>query len=221
VPNLLGYDPVDARKIIEACDLVYDGATDVHTLSYEAIGKVGDQEPSGGEVIKKGEMVRGFVSIGLFVPNMIGWEVQKAEAYLRNFRHGVNVERVANPAEVGTVFAHEPLNAELYNSGTPVKLWVSRGPLFKLKDYKGEYLSVAIADALTKGLNAVHGGGPIKDEHEFDGHCTTIKYHTVVDYSEPPKESEVLPKKDTVKFFTRVAVKVVSSTETSDGKLCP
>jgi hypothetical protein len=34
IPNILGFDPKDAQKIIEDCGFLYDGATDVHTLSY-------------------------------------------------------------------------------------------------------------------------------------------------------------------------------------------
>lgn len=159
VPNILGFSPTKAKELIEACGFTYDGATDVHTLSYEAIGTVGDQQPSGGTIAKKGSMVRGFVSVGLYPPSFVGLDANVAEAYYKDFRHRVNKTYERNPADVGKVIRHSPANAELYNSGLPLNLVVSEGLYVDVPAIAGMEYGSARKLLESKGLVVVHGGG--------------------------------------------------------------
>ncbi len=185
VPNILGFAPVRARQIIEACGLVYDDAEDVHTLSYEARGRVGDQEPSGGTVAKVGATVRGFVSVGLFVPDLTDRDADEAEKFLRDFRHGVNRAEEESSQPIGTVIRHEPKNAELYDSGTPVLLVESAGLV--VPDLMGKPYSEAVKILVAKKLTPKHLAGPTEEVYPGQQCGVTISYVPRVVAFDPKK----------------------------------
>lgn len=182
VPNILGFAPEKAQLIVESCGLVYDPET-VGTLSYEAIGTVGDQEPSGGTVAKAGAIVKGFVSRGLFVPDLIGWPSAQAESFLKDFRHGVNITKVDSPAPLGSVVYTVPSNAILYNSGLPVEIGVAS---LKVPELKGSRYKSAQAMLEDVSLMVKHVEGFTGQYYEPTNlPCEPIEHYAVVDRYEP------------------------------------
>ena len=138
VPNILGFKPDAAKKIAEDCGLVWSFSANPQTISYEAIGTIGDQEPSGGKLVKKGDILRGFTSKGVFVPDFTGWQVKEVELFVKDLRHGFTATSKRDKAPVGQVIEQQPLNAVFYYSGLPVTVVVSEGPWVKLPKLVGE-----------------------------------------------------------------------------------
>jgi beta-lactam-binding protein with PASTA domain len=221
VPNILGFAPKEAKKIVEECGFVYDGAEDVHTLSYEAIGTVGDQQPSGGTIAKQGMVVRGFVSVGVYAPDFTGWSAVDAERFYRDLRHGVNIKEERNSAPVGTVFAQQPANAVLANSGPALTLYVSKGLYIDLSIHVTSVVGKDYNEAkryLTGiGLNANHGGGYLEWTSKQITNCEwRITYPRVVSISPTGQVFEG----DTISLSTEKATYYELFPEGSDGKDC-
>jgi hypothetical protein len=200
VPNILGFAPDKAREIVEACGFVWDGATDVHTMSYEEIGKVGDQQPSGGTVRKAKTTVRGFISSGMFAPSFIGWKKDDAVAYIKDLRHGYIVAEQRNAAPIGTVFDQSPQNSIKYNSGLPVTIFVSIGLYVNLPNIIGVKYQNATNIIKNLKLSAVHGGGDLSVGSKKITSCEWMYWYPVVERIEP---TGLLYEGQTVTVFTR------------------
>jgi PASTA domain len=162
VPNILGFAPNKAREIVESCGFLYDPET-VKTISYEAIGAVGDQQPSGGTVAKMGDTIKGFESAGVFLPEFRDWKSSDAQTFIKSLRHGVTTSEISSDQPEGTVVSQTPKNAEFYNSGLAPNLIVSKGPYVIVPNIAGWNYSNAVAKLESIGLAAKHKGGYFKE----------------------------------------------------------
>jgi len=224
VPNILGYEPAAAQKIIEACGFVWDGATDVHTMSYEAIGTVGDQEPGGGTLRKAKTTVRGFISTGMFAPDFSNWKDAKnawsksaAEQYIKDLRHGVVVEEKRHEAPVGIVFDQKPKNAEKYNSGQAIVISVSLGLFVDLPNFDKMAYGDAVNQLNSLKLIPAHGGGDLSSGSKNITICERVIWYPVVERTEPTGR---VYESNTVRIFTRRANLYVLDPP-PPGKMCP
>ena len=159
VPNLLGFVPNKAKKIAESCGLVWSYSNSPGTLSYESRGTIGDQEPSGGTILKTGDVLRGFVSNGIWMPNLIGMNESAATFLITNQRFGLVKKYIRVPGSLGTVIDQDPVSGVLVDSGPAVTITILEG--FKLLSMVGRSYKQTVNELIAQNLKPMHTGGDI------------------------------------------------------------
>ena len=165
VPNVLGLTAKDAKNIVEACDLVWSYSDHPQTMSYEAIGTIGAQEPKGGLIVGKGTAIRGFLSKGFFLPNFIGSQASQAADFATDLRLGTSILTKRDSAPAGEVIDQNHKNGIFFNSGLALILTVSEGPWVIVPDLSGIEFRKAKNQLENLNLRPQHAGGPLEYSH--------------------------------------------------------
>ncbi|MCP4099292.1 MAG: PASTA domain-containing protein [Planctomycetaceae bacterium] len=218
MPNILGLKENQASSLIKACGLLWSYSPNPQTQSYEAIGTIGDQEPDGGMLVKKGSTVRGFLSKGFFLPSFIGWKGAMAQKWAADLRLGAKIITKRNAAPKGTVFAQKPSNAEFFNSGLPLTLHVSEGLWIKIPKLKGLRYNQAMKLLEKLKLKVVHGNGFFEWGRKSYTICEISIWFPIVSSRTPPA-SRVF-ENDVITLNTAKGGDVLF-VPPPKGKLCP
>ena len=202
VPNIMGMSIADAQAAIESCDLKWSYSNNPGTMSYEAIGSIGDQVPKGGEIVAKDGTVRGFRSNGFYLPNFLEWHETSAVLFTKDLRLGVNVTYRRDAAAAGTVIEQSPANAELFNSGLPLNLVVSEGPWVEVPNLIDKQYHPSVKQLSQLGLKPVHGGGSLESGERPITNCEIEVWYPVVERLEPGVGSKIF-EGDAVRVFAK------------------
>lgn len=144
VPDLVGLELDVARARLEALDFVGVVEREEHSADFGE-GRVLEQRPTTGAVLRKGRKVWLTVSLGVrrtVVPNVAGLSYRQADIALaqQGFAKG-NTIRLPHPhVPRGSVVAQDPPAGSAGVEGTPVDLLVSLGPapeVFMMPDLAG------------------------------------------------------------------------------------
>lgn len=185
VPNVLGATTRQAQAIIERCHLELVVQENVGTQSYLPRGTIGAQFPRGGNVAADDRRVTVFISRGFFLPNLVGWRADDAEAWLRDLRLNVFRRSIRNSAPIGTVVSHTPSNATFFDSGTQVLLIESEGLWVDLSSFEGARYSDAQRELEALNLRVRHVGGPLDSGSRPINICETQIWFPVVAVQTP------------------------------------
>lgn len=218
VPNVLGYSPEKAQAIADECGLKWLLSEHPQSISYEAIGTVGIQEPSGGKIAKRGDTLRGFISKGVFLPSFVGWDAVTAEAFVHDLRLGFNKSTRRDGAPVGTVVEQVPLPGVFFDSTFTAGVVVSEGPWVEIPDLKNKSYDLSVLELTRLKLVPVHGGGDLDSGSKQVTNCELIIWYPVVEDVFPfPKAFEG----DSILLKTKRRTDVqFSGPPGIDGKIC-
>lgn len=121
-------------------------------------GQVFAQTPGGGSQLEEGEAVTLLVSRGpgkVAVPNVVGLPVDDARERLSEAKLKEQVRRVFSEEPVGVVIAQDPAAGERADSGSPVRINVSKGTgRVEVPDVVGQTADDAGANLRKAGLEA-------------------------------------------------------------------
>jgi hypothetical protein len=135
VPNLVGLDQEEARRLVEEAGLQFAVVGEKHDSSIPALNIV-TQMPSAGEMVREGETVGVVISQGpnfISVPTVEGLPITAAEPGLREM--GLNISRKdvwSKEAEEGIILSQDPPAGSIVSEGSVVTLIVSSGPRLML-----------------------------------------------------------------------------------------
>lgn len=188
-PNVLGLDPESAQKIVKACGLEWDNTPSPTAISYFAIGSIGQQQPNGGTIMRKGDKLKAVLSSGLYLPNLIGLSQTEATDWLRERQLTANVVSKRNPKPVGQVFAQVPISGVGFNFGEPIDLLVSEGLWVDVPALGGKKWELARAELQGLGLVVEHGGGDLAYGQRWRTNCELDVWYPVVDSTAPASGS--------------------------------
>jgi beta-lactam-binding protein with PASTA domain len=124
LPNIIGYEIEDAKKIIE------DLGLKVETFGE---GKVINSIPNVSNVVKKGRIVRlfgeSFEKGEYIIPNFFGVSYHTVIEILENWGLKVEVNKIKYPGPDGRVLATYPNAGEKIKTGEFIKVLVDNGEL--------------------------------------------------------------------------------------------
>lgn len=131
VPNVVGYDQVEASSVLE--DAGFKVTVRQSYSDTVESGKVISQSPTGTTSTTPGATVTITVSLGketkeVTVPNVVGYTQENAIAQLEalGLKYQIRTENSSGAAE-GQVTGQSPSNGEKVEEGTTVTLYVSAG----------------------------------------------------------------------------------------------
>jgi tRNA A-37 threonylcarbamoyl transferase component Bud32 len=135
VPEVVGMDQEEARKLVEAAGLQFTVIGEQHhetTLTLAVIS----QTPTGGQPAKRGAAVEVVISQGeelLVVPDLVGQAVEVAESQLVEMGFAVEKREEWSLMSVGTILAQDPPANSVVSRGTTVALTFSSGSRLPLE----------------------------------------------------------------------------------------
>lgn len=144
VPDLVGLELDAARSRLEALDFVGAVEREEHSAEFGE-GRVLEQRPTAGAVLRKGRKVWLTVSLGVrraVVPNVAGLSYRQADIALgeEGFAKGTTIRLPHPDVPRGAVVAQDPPAGSAGVEGASVDLLVSLGPapeVFVMPDLAG------------------------------------------------------------------------------------
>jgi tRNA A-37 threonylcarbamoyl transferase component Bud32 len=135
VPEVVGMDQEEARKLVEAAGLQFTVIGEQHHETTPALAVI-SQTPTGGQPAKRGAAVEVVISQGeelLVVPDLVGQAVEVAESQLVEMGFAVEKREEWSLMSVGTILAQDPPANSVVSRGTTVVLTFSSGSRLPLE----------------------------------------------------------------------------------------
>ncbi|MGA9351558.1 MAG: protein kinase [Anaerolineae bacterium] len=134
VPNLVGLDQEEARRLVEQAGLQFAVVGEKHDSSIPALSIIGQTIPAG-QMVRRGEAIGVVISQGpnfVSVPAIEGLPIAAVEPGLREM--GLNISRkdVWSKETEGLILSQEPPAGSIVSEGSVVTLIVSSGPRLML-----------------------------------------------------------------------------------------
>jgi serine/threonine-protein kinase len=134
VPNLVGLDQEEARRLVEQAGLQFAVVGEKHDSSIPALSIIGQTIPAG-QIVRQGEAIGVVISQGpnfVSVPAIEGLPIAAVEPGLRET--GLNISRkdVWSKETEGLILSQEPPAGSIVSEGSVVTLIVSSGPRLML-----------------------------------------------------------------------------------------
>lgn len=132
VPNIVGKSVLEALDIVSNVGLGLKKIGEVYNPNYP-FSTIVVQQPSAGMVVRKGRFINVILSLGgekVFVPNLIGEEVRKAEILLRQYSLllGTSTYRYSLRYNKNIVVSQRPQPSEIVEKNSFVDIEISLGP---------------------------------------------------------------------------------------------
>lgn len=132
VPNIVGKSVLEALDMVSEVGLGLKKIGEVYNPNYP-FATIVVQQPSAGMVVRKGRFINIILSLGgekVFVPNLIGEEIRKAEILLRqyNLLLGTTTYRYSLKYNKNLVISQKPQPSEIVEKNSFVDIEVSLGP---------------------------------------------------------------------------------------------
>jgi hypothetical protein len=148
VPEVVGMDQEEARKLVEAAGLQFTVIGEQHHETTPALAVI-SQTPTGGQPAKRGAAVEVVISQGeelLVVPDLVGQAVEVAESQLVEMGFAVEKREEWSLMSVGTILAQDPPANSVVSRGTTVALTFSSGSRLPLEANLAEKVLVVSCD---------------------------------------------------------------------------
>lgn len=157
VPNLINKELPEALQDLQAKGLTSQVLLRFSDNTYEA-GRIIDQEPKAGFVLRSGRKVNLTVSRGVMqgvVPNFIGQNIEEARNYIsflyantRPLMIISNPMRVYDDSPVGTILSQDPMAGTEISSLVEIKFRVSQGKVSEKQIPIPSYLGLSYTQAI-------------------------------------------------------------------------
>lgn len=129
--DLVGMDPNDAKKSLEALTLTIAGTNSVYDDTVE-IGKVVGTDPAAGQQVKRAAPITILVSKGpapVEIPALFGVNIKDATASLTALGLTIEIsDQIYDDSPEGSILTADPAPGTSVPKGTAVKVTVSKGP---------------------------------------------------------------------------------------------
>jgi len=134
VPNLVGLDQEEARRLVEGAGLQFAVVGEKHDSSMPALNIIAQTMPAG-QMVRQGDTIGVVISQGpnfVSVPAIEGLPITAVEPGLREM--GLNISRkdVWSRETEGIILSQEPPAGSIVSEGSVVTLIVSNGPRLML-----------------------------------------------------------------------------------------
>lgn len=196
-PNVLGLTEAAARADLDSAGLI--AVISRHgTISVEDIGTIARQMPRGGERVRVGSEVHLSLSVGVYVPSLIGLSAEDARSTLDLLGFNYEFSEELNSAPIGKVVAQNPHVGAMVNiSSSTIRITISQGqvrlPSFDFSTDPEVFLpSVESVRSLLSnlGLQTVIQGQCDSSSTIIDPTCESRR-HCVVTSIDPPSDAIV------------------------------